>query len=154
MEAKAREALERFEQAQHHGGGGHGDHDDASTSHLVRNAAITVAVLAAFLAVATLLATKAMTKVNSALDRLKNYAKKGEEEPEGDPEGVEEGTVTDARLALMGNKYATEIYKCMKKNFKVEGVSQATVRGKKVLLVVRVQPNGKLFQPPNRLFTL
>jgi hypothetical protein len=63
MEAKAREALERFEHAQHHGGGGHGDHDDASTSHLVRNAAITVAVLAAFLAVATLLATKAMTKV-------------------------------------------------------------------------------------------
>jgi hypothetical protein len=63
MEAKAREALERFEHAQHHGGHGHGDHGDASTSHLVRNAAITVAVLAAFLAVATLLATKAMTKV-------------------------------------------------------------------------------------------
>jgi hypothetical protein len=62
MEAKAREALERFEHAQHHGPG-HGDHDDASTSHLVRNAAVTVAILAAFLAVATLLATKAMTKV-------------------------------------------------------------------------------------------
>ncbi len=64
MEAKAKEALEHFEHAQHAGGsGGHGDFDDASTSHLVRNAAITVAVLAAFLAIATLLATKAMTKV-------------------------------------------------------------------------------------------
>jgi hypothetical protein len=63
MEAKAREALERFEHAQHHGSGGHRDDGDVATSHLVRNAAITVAVLAAFLAVATLLATKAMTKV-------------------------------------------------------------------------------------------
>jgi hypothetical protein len=61
MEAKAREALERFEHAQHHGG--HGGHADAATAHLVRNAAITVAVLAALLAVSTLLATKAMTKV-------------------------------------------------------------------------------------------
>ncbi len=63
MEAKAREALERFEQVQHHGGNGHDDGGDPATSHLVRNAAVTVAVLAACLAVATLLATKAMTKV-------------------------------------------------------------------------------------------
>jgi hypothetical protein len=63
MEPKAKEALEHFEHARHGTGDGHGDNDDASTSHLVRNAAITVAVLAAFLAIATLLATKAMTKV-------------------------------------------------------------------------------------------
>lgn len=64
MEAKAREALEVFERAHQHGSGDHHDDDgDASRSPLVRNAAITVAVLAAFLAVATLLATKAMTKV-------------------------------------------------------------------------------------------
>jgi hypothetical protein len=63
MEAKAREALERFEHAHHHGGREDDDHGDAARSPLVRNAAITVAVLAACLAVATLLATKAMTKV-------------------------------------------------------------------------------------------
>jgi hypothetical protein len=62
MEAKAREALEVFERAHQHGSDDH-DGGDASRSPLVRNAAITVAVLAAFLAVATLLATKAMTKV-------------------------------------------------------------------------------------------
>jgi hypothetical protein len=63
MEAKAHEALERFEHAQHHGGGEKHDDGDPSRSPLIRNAAITVAVLAAFLAVSTLLATKAMTKV-------------------------------------------------------------------------------------------
>jgi hypothetical protein len=63
MEAKATEALERFEHVRHHGSGDHGGDGDPSTTHLVRNAAITVAILAACLAVATLLATKAMTKV-------------------------------------------------------------------------------------------
>jgi hypothetical protein len=63
MEAKAREALEVFERAHQHGGDDHGDDGDASRSTLVRNAAVTVAILAAFLAVSTLLATKAMTKV-------------------------------------------------------------------------------------------
>jgi hypothetical protein len=66
MDVKAREALERFEHAQHHGAGddhGHDDEVDPAKSPLIRDAAISVAVLAACLAIATLFATKAMTKV-------------------------------------------------------------------------------------------
>lgn len=85
---------------------------------------------------------KEMTKVSGALDRLKRM---GKPDNEGDPDGVEEGEVTDAQKAIVGNKYVTEIYQCMKSNFTVEGVDRNKVKGREVLVLVRVRPDGKLF---------
>jgi hypothetical protein len=56
---KAKESLEHFESTHHHTS----EPDDGGQAHLVRNAAVLVAVLAAFLAVATFLSETAMTHV-------------------------------------------------------------------------------------------
>jgi hypothetical protein len=56
---KAKESLEHFESTNHHTV----DPDDSGQAHLVRNAAVLVAILAAFLAVATFLSETAMTHV-------------------------------------------------------------------------------------------
>jgi hypothetical protein len=59
MSAKAKESLEHFESTHHNAS----EPEDPGHAHLVRNAAVLVAVLAAFLAVATFLAETAMTHV-------------------------------------------------------------------------------------------
>jgi outer membrane biosynthesis protein TonB len=83
-----------------------------------------------------------MKRVSSALDRLKRMS---DTETAGDPEGVEDGEVTDAKLAIVGNKYVTEIYRCLKKHYAIEGISESRVAGKSVQVVIRVQGDGRLF---------
>ncbi len=63
MDAKARESIERFEGAHRHAEhNGDGD-GDGPTLHLMRNAAIVVAIFAAFLAIATFMGETAMKEV-------------------------------------------------------------------------------------------
>ena len=85
---------------------------------------------------------KELSRTSRALDRLK---KTNAVEPDGDPDGVEEGEVSDAQAAIIGNKYATEIYRCMKKNYAIEGVSRSRVANRQASILVRVQSDGKLF---------
>ncbi len=85
---------------------------------------------------------KQLSQVSSALDRLKQKAV--EEEPEGSPEGVADGEVSDAKLAVLGNLFVTEVLKCLKQHWSIEGVEPARVRGLKATIALRVDASGKL----------
>ena len=63
----------------------------------------------------------------------------------GDPDGVEDGEVSDAAKAIIGQKYITEIYKCMKSHYTIEGIDPSKVRNREATVYVRVQPNGQLY---------
>lgn len=86
---------------------------------------------------------KQLSKTSRALDRLRRTTEA--EEPDGDPDGVEEGEVSDVQAAIIGNKFATEIYRCLKKNYTIEGVSRSRVANRQASILVRVQSDGKLF---------
>jgi TonB family protein len=79
---------------------------------------------------------KQMNKVSDALSRLKEQA-----EPEGQEDGSPHGTVAKA---LVANKFASEIYACMKANYSLEGLSPAQVAGRKATVVVRIDAKGRI----------
>lgn len=83
---------------------------------------------------------KELSKVASALDRLKQH---DEEEPEGREDGTPSG---DAKEAIVGNKFATEVYNCLKANWAVEGLDESRVRNKKAAIVVRVASDGRFIE--------
>ena len=94
-------------------------------------------------ALSALARAKEMSGVNRALDRLKKRSRTVDQD--GDPEGSKNGTVSDAQLAIIGSKFATEIENCMRRNFAVEGVDRTKVKKLEAALLVRVQSDGKLF---------
>ena len=85
-------------------------------------------------------ARKAST-VSSALDRLRSA--KGEDEPEGDPEGSNRGTVSDLNMAILGNKYMTEINNCLQSVWNVEGLSESQTAGLSANVGIWVSSRGK-----------
>lgn len=85
---------------------------------------------------------KSTSRVSSALDRLRRTA---ESTPEGDPEGVEDGEVTDLSMAIAGNKYATEIYRCIKRHYSIEGIDKQKVGDRQASVLVKIHPDGRLF---------
>lgn len=85
---------------------------------------------------------KELSKVSSALDRLK----KNSEEVEGRADGSVDGEVTDASLAIIGNKYADEIYRCLKTNYNLEGMDAAALKNKKATVVIRIRHDGTFGQ--------
>ena len=95
-----------------------------------------------------------MSSLSNALERVRKTA----DQPEGDPEGVEGGEVTDASQAIIGMKFATEISRCVKENFTVEGMDETKAKRLSATILVRVKPNGRLFDPKvqasskNRIF--
>lgn len=82
-----------------------------------------------------------MSNVSSALDRLRSA--KGEEEPEGDPQGSNRGTVSDLSLAILGNKYMTEIYDCLQSVWNVEGLYESQTAGLSAKIGIWVSSRGK-----------
>lgn len=82
-----------------------------------------------------------LARVSSALERLKN---KKPEPPTGDRSGVAEGEITDARLAIEGNKFMTAVYHCIKSNYAVEGLDPSMVEGAQAEVAIRVQADGTL----------
>lgn len=80
----------------------------------------------------------ALARLSNALDRVRTVA-------EGSPDGVPEGEVSDVTRAILGNKYKTEVYRCMKANFSVEGLNPARVAGKRATVQLRVKLDGTLF---------
>lgn len=80
--------------------------------------------------------------LSDALSRLK---KSSGEAPEGHPDGVVDGEVTSLAQALVGSRYATEIYRCVKTNYSIEALPPERIAGKSVTAVIRVQKDGTLF---------
>ncbi len=87
-------------------------------------------------------ATKPTPSLSDALQRLRKNDAEQEE-----PEGREDGSVYGTSLteALIGNKYVTEIYNCVKSNYTIEGLSPERVRGRKTTVAVRVNTDGTFF---------
>ena len=80
--------------------------------------------------------------LSDALSRLK---KSSGDEPEGMADGVADGEVTTMAQALAGNRYLTEIYKCVKANWAIEGISPDKIKGKSATVVIRVQSDGTFY---------
>ncbi len=80
-------------------------------------------------------------RVLSALERLKqnNIV---EDDSEGDPDGVVEGTETDLSQAIVGNRFATEIYRCLKSKYELAGLKPSQVAGKSVSVVLWIAADG------------
>ncbi len=76
------------------------------------------------------------SSLTSALDRLRNLPT---EEAEGDPEGSEAG---DALVAALGSKFATEIERCMKRNYQIRGTNKDAAEGFSANILIRVNANG------------
>ncbi len=93
-------------------------------------------------AISALDRAKNLNRVSSALDRLR---KTSDNEQDGDPEGVEEGEVSDASLAIAGSKYATEIYRCIKKHYSIEGVDKNKIGNRQASVLVKIHADGRLF---------
>jgi len=81
---------------------------------------------------------KQMSRVNSALDRLKQQTQ------EGHKEGVVDGEARHLKDALIGNKYHTEIHRCMHNNYNLEGISLQRVKGKVVVVKIYVALDGTI----------
>ncbi|MBI3179928.1 MAG: hypothetical protein HYZ27_09725, partial [Deltaproteobacteria bacterium] len=83
-----------------------------------------------------------MRRLSDALTRVK---KGKESEVEGRPDGTPDGEASRLSEALMGNKYGTEIYRCVKGHYDLEGLTPQQVAGRSVGLFVRVKPDGSFF---------
>ena len=77
----------------------------------------------------------AMGKVSSALDRLRQKV-------EGTADGARDGEVSRAELQLMGDRYATEVERCIQRNYVIEGTDPSRVAALQATVVIRIQPNG------------
>ena len=77
----------------------------------------------------------------SALERLKKTSA-AQDDSQGDPEGVAEGTETDLDKAIVGNRFATEIYRCLKSKYELAGLEPAQVVGKSVSVILWIAADG------------
>lgn len=75
------------------------------------------------------------TQVTGALNRLRGLVA-------GDPEGVREGEVSDAQLAIAGNKFATEVFRCLKQHYAIEGIDRTAVADKVATVRIQIGPTG------------
>jgi TonB family protein len=83
---------------------------------------------------------KQLSQVNNALDRLRQET---QEDPDGHPDGVRDGDVSDAKLAVLGNMYGTEITRCLQKYYAIEGIEPAKVKNLKTTIVLRIDAKGE-----------
>ena len=80
----------------------------------------------------------AMNKVNSALQRLKSQL-------DGQKDGSMYGDVADEDLAVQGNRYATEVQRCVKDKFGlVEGMDRSKIAHLNAIVVIRIEADGKI----------
>ena len=71
---------------------------------------------------------------NQALQRLKKQF--------GAKDGNLNGDVSDADLAVIGNRYATELTKCLQANFEVQGVDKNSMSNLVAKVVIRIRRDG------------
>ncbi|MEE2962122.1 MAG: TonB family protein [Myxococcota bacterium] len=84
--------------------------------------------------------------LGNALDRLRNKTRSASgQEPEGDPKGSVAGTVSDVRLAIVGNRYASEVVvPCIRRGFVVEGVGRLSQAGRSATVWLRIDRSGRV----------
>jgi len=82
-----------------------------------------------------------LSQVSNALERLK---KQTPVDAEGHPEGVADGEVRSLAQAIAGQKFATEVVRCMKANYAIEGIEPSRVRDKSAQVLVRVAADGRI----------
>ena len=80
---------------------------------------------------------RALTKVDSALDKLRRKV-------DGDKDGAVDGDVSDATLALIGNRYATIVQKCLKNNYVIEGSDLRQVQHLSAVIALRIAADGRI----------
>ena len=78
-------------------------------------------------------------KMSNALERLKKAAA-----PAGDPEGSPEGEVSDISQAILGNKVASEVYRCIKRHWDVLGLAPQQVAGRTANVHLRINAEGRV----------
>ncbi len=86
---------------------------------------------------------KEIGSVTDALSRMKKSMQ--EDDPEGDPEGTADGDASSLTQALIGNRYMTEVYRCVKAHYAIEGIPPRKIAGRKALVLTRINEKGKLF---------
>lgn len=77
-------------------------------------------------------------RLSDLLNRLKS-----DDEPEGRQDGSRDGEVSDLTRAIIGNKFATEVERCLRSNYAIEGIDPARVIGRTATVLVKVGPDGK-----------
>ncbi len=85
---------------------------------------------------------KEMSKVASALERLKQK----NEPVEGHEAGVQDGEVSNVRDAILGSQFATEVYRCLKQNYAVEGVEAGRVKNLHAVVYLRIGGDGAFLE--------
>ena len=70
-------------------------------------------------------------------DALKRLKKRSQGTSEGSPEG-------DADEAEVGDRYTGEIYRCLKANYVMQGVEATQVAGRRALVLLFVQADGRI----------
>jgi TonB family protein len=84
-----------------------------------------------------------LSQVSKALERLK---KQGADEPEGLADGVRDGEVSRLAQAMAGNQFATEVYRCIKQYYSIEGMDQSRVRDRSAVVIVRIDTDGRFIE--------
>jgi TonB family protein len=82
---------------------------------------------------------QSLSKVSQALQRLQKQPTQ-----EGSPDGSQNGTVSDASLAMLGNKYGAEIHRCIQKHYAVLGLNPTQVQGKTATVLIKIRIDGTL----------
>lgn len=82
-----------------------------------------------------------MRKFSDALKRLKS---EDDEEPEGRSDGSKFGNSSIGQ-DMLGDRYATEIYECVKDHYDIEGIAAEKVKDRRALVFVRVNAEGAFF---------
>ena len=80
-----------------------------------------------------------MQQVQHALDRLKSRDKAA-----GDPEGTPGGETSEALEQIATTRFGTEVYRCMKANYAVEGIDPRVVKGRSATVLIRVRADGQI----------
>lgn len=78
--------------------------------------------------------SKSQSDTRAALQRLRQHAI-------GEVDGSVDG---DADVAEQGDRYAAEIYRCVKANYVIEGIEAQAVVGKRALVLLFVQGDGRI----------
>ncbi len=84
---------------------------------------------------------KELGSVTDALRRMKKAAQ--DDDPEGDPEGTADGDASNLTHTLIGNRYMTEVYRCVKAHYTIEGIPPKKIAGRKALVLTRINEKGQ-----------
>lgn len=84
---------------------------------------------------------KQLQELKDAMQRLKRKP----EEPEGHKDGVLDGEATTLDEAIAGNRFDTEIHRCLRQSYYIEGIEQRLLLDRQVLLLMKIRADGTFF---------